>query len=79
MRLVQQSRKEADLNIVDRIALSIETANEDIMTAVGRFNKDIAEQTLAVSVDIGEAKSQNHHFEQVLEGEKMVIGFKKVA
>lgn len=90
VRLVQQSRKEADLNIVDRIALSIETANEDIKVAVGRFSRDIAEQTLAVFVSVGDAsvlanfvgivdaKSLTYRFEQKLEGENVVIAFKVI-
>jgi len=79
VRLVQQSRKDADLQIVDRIELSIETANDDIKEAVSRFSSDIATQTLAVSVAVGGAKSYHHHFEQKLEGENIIIGFKKVA
>jgi len=79
VRLVQQSRKDADLQIVDRIELSIETANDDIKEAVSRFSSDIATQTLAVSVAVGGAKFYHHHFEQKLEGENIIIGFKKVA
>jgi isoleucyl-tRNA synthetase len=79
VRLVQQSRKDADLQIVDRIELHIETGNYDIKEAVSRFGGDIASQTLAVSVALGAAKSFKHHFEQKLEGENIIIGFEKVA
>lgn len=79
VRLIQQSRKEADLNITDRIALNVESSNSDVNEAVSNFNSYIADQTLAVSVNVGNAKSCNHNFEQKLEGENIVIGFKKVS
>lgn len=79
VRMIQQSRKDANLNIVDRIKLNIETANDDIKQTVTKFGKSIAEQTLAVSVDIGGVGSMPHRFEQQLDGKDLIIGFSKIA
>jgi isoleucyl-tRNA synthetase len=75
VRLIQQSRKDADLQITDRIALNIETANDDVMAALDSFGSYIAEQTLAKSVELGEAGKCNHRFEQKIDGGDVVIGF----
>lgn len=79
VRLIQQSRKDAALNITDRIDLNVETKSSDVLDAINSFNNYISEQTLSVSVNAGEATSFNHRFEQKLDGEDVVIGFKKVA
>jgi isoleucyl-tRNA synthetase len=76
VRFIQQSRKDADLQITDRIALNIETANDDVMAALDSFGSYIAEQTLASSLDLGKADSAAHRFEQKIEGGDVVIGFK---
>lgn len=79
IRMIQQSRKDADLNISDRIALMVETPSSDISAAVLSFKDYIAEQTLAISVTAGTASNSNHRFEQTLEGESVVIGFNVAA
>jgi isoleucyl-tRNA synthetase len=79
VRFIQQSRKDADLKITDRIALNIETSNDDIMAALDSFGNYIAEQTLANSVELGTAGNSNHRFEQKIEGAQVVIGLSKVA
>ena len=67
VRMVQQARKDADLNVADRISLSIETTANIV-----DFREYIKEQTLATSLDIGSAKG-SHVFENELDGEKIKI------
>ncbi|MCD6035324.1 MAG: ileS [Rickettsiales bacterium] len=80
VRMIQQSRKEADLKVSDRIALVIETDNADITAAVEAFGQgsdySIAEQTLAVSISIGATSALPHRFTQSLENCEITLGFR---
>ncbi len=67
VRMVQQARKDADLNVADRINLSIETKANIV-----DFKEYIKEQTLAAQLEIGAAKG-THLFENELDGEKIKI------
>lgn len=69
VRLVQQARKDANLNVTDRIDLNIETEAQII-----DFKNYIAEQVLAKSINLGAAQGK-HVFENELEGKKIRIGF----
>ena len=70
IRMVQQARKDADLNITDKIDLVIETdAN------VVDFKNYIAEQTLADKIELGTPANQNHIFENKLDDKTIKIGF----
>ncbi len=75
VRAIQQSRKDANLQITDRISLNVNTESEGVKTAVDNFGNYISEQTLAVSVDVGGADNQNYKFEQEIDGDKVLIGF----
>lgn len=79
VRMVQESRKKADLHISDKISLVI-TAPEAVAQAVeaAENKRYIAEQVLAESVTVG-AGGGEFSFEHELEGEKVVISFSKVA
>ncbi len=79
VRMVQESRKKADLHISDKISLVI-TAPERVAAAVeaGANRQYIADQVLAASVTVG-AGGGEFSFEHELEGEKVVISFSKVA
>lgn len=79
VRLVQQSRKEADLHISDRIALAIETEHPKTLEAIKEFQAYITEQTLAISLSVGKMASVQHCFEQALEGKPVKIGFSVTA
>jgi len=57
VRVVQQARREADLEVSDRIALSI-AAPEQVLTAVRTHKEFIAHETLAVSVALMDALSE---------------------
>lgn len=76
VRLIQQSRKDADLQITDRITLKVASDNADVKQAVTNFSDYIAKQTLAASIETSqEAESCTHHFDQKLEGSALRIGF----
>lgn len=78
VRLIQQSRKEADLHISDRIALRVDSSHAMVNDAVSSFKDYIAEQTLAVSVNEN-ADDAQHSFEQKLDGNVVNIAFSVAA
>lgn len=78
VRMIQEARKEADLNITDRINLVLE-ATENVRKAA-EANKDyITEQTLAKTLDFDKASTKKHISEQKIGGEKVIIGFEVAA
>ncbi len=79
VRMVQESRKQADLHVSDKISLVI-TAPEKVAKAVevDDNRRYIAEQVLAASIAVGQGGGE-FSFEHELEGEKVVISFSKVA
>lgn len=78
VRLVQQARKDANLNISDRIRLSIEGPT-NVVTALQAHREFIAEQTLAVEAADGGAGGRAFTFTNEWDGETVVIGFDKAA
>lgn len=78
VRMIQQARKDADLNVADRIDLAIE-AGDEVKKAVSANENYIKEQTLTKSLSIGVANGKKHTAELDIEGEKVKIGFEKVA
>ncbi|OCA06933.1 isoleucine--tRNA ligase [Wolbachia endosymbiont of Trichogramma pretiosum] len=51
VRLIQETRKQADFHISDRIRVTIKTEDEKIKEAITTWNKYIKDQTLALSLD----------------------------
>ncbi|MFL3876994.1 isoleucine--tRNA ligase [Wolbachia endosymbiont of Trichogramma kaykai] len=51
VRLIQETRKQADFHISDRIRVIIKTEDEKIKEAITTWNKYIKDQTLALSLD----------------------------
>jgi isoleucyl-tRNA synthetase len=51
VRAVQQARKDAGLHVVDRIRLALSLPDE-VRAAAARFRDYVAEQTLAVEIDL---------------------------
>lgn len=78
VRLIQQARKEANLNISDRISLSIEGPSH-VVTALKTHRHFITEQTLAVAAEEKGAEQRTYSFRNDWEGETVVIGFDKAA
>lgn len=72
IRMVQQARKDANLNVSDRIALSVETSGE-VAEAIAAHKDEIASAVLATSLNVGKAEGK-HLSEQELEGVKVVFG-----
>ncbi len=77
VRMIQQARKDAGLNVADRIALSIDLP-ADFKQAVAAHGDYIREQTLAVSLGENSA-SADQQITQELDGATFVIGISKAA
>ncbi len=75
VRMIQQARKDAALNVSDRIKLSIHS-NYNIKAAIKNHEQYILEQTLGV--EMHEGKTLSHSFENTLEDEKIVISLEKI-
>src|SRR5215475_2671343 len=52
VRVVQQARREANLNVADRIALTVNAA-DDVVAAVETHREFVMSETLATSMDLG--------------------------
>ncbi len=77
VRMIQQARKDAGLNVADRITLALDVPG-DFKAALKQHGEYIAGQTLAVSIGEG-AASAVQQIRQELDGEEFVIGLSKVA
>jgi isoleucyl-tRNA synthetase len=77
VRMIQQARKDAGLNVSDRIALVLDlpAAMQPALT----HQKYIEEQTLAVSIARSGAEKSEKVSTQELDGEKITIGITKAA
>lgn len=79
VRAIQQNRKEADLNISDRIQIKIFSSNKNILTVAEKFSSYIEEQTLSTKLETSEAsdfKGQTEFFfENKIDDGDLVIGF----
>jgi len=73
VRMVQEARKNADLHVSNRIALTVQ-AEGKAAAAIAANKAYISEQVLATTLELGEV-STTHRFEQELEGEKITFGF----
>jgi isoleucyl-tRNA synthetase len=73
VRLIQESRKNAKLNISDRIELIIETG-EKLKSALEANKAYVEEQTLS-AIRFGAASGQPHSASGEIEGEKITLGF----
>jgi len=74
IRAIQQARKEADLDVADRIHLTL-GGSAIISSAVDSWREYIAEQTLSLSINVKDAANGNFVTESEMEGEKITIGF----
>ncbi|WP_344313583.1 isoleucine--tRNA ligase [Fodinicola feengrottensis] len=53
VRAVQQARKDAGLDVADRIDLTVEPSNEDVRTAVEAYRDLVTAETLATTLGFG--------------------------
>ena len=82
VRAIQQNRKEANLNITDRIALKIFSENQRVLSVAKDFENYIKEQVLASEIKICSSKeeAQNSSFffsENQLDDANLAIGFSR--
>jgi isoleucyl-tRNA synthetase len=77
VRMIQQARKDAGLNVGDRITLALDVP-VDFKAALAEHGDYIAAQTLAVSWSEGAAKATQQVMQE-LDGAQFVIGLSKVA
>ena len=77
IRQVQNARKQADLHVDDRIKLDISTEDTEIAGAIEQFRKEIADETLAVSLTIGSDHTYLHITTANIEKSEIVIAIDK--
>lgn len=74
VRMIQQARKDADLDVSSRIALKLQ-ASSAVSAAVKAHSGYIQEQTLSETLDLVDVGGVTHRFENTLDDEAIVIGF----
>lgn len=62
VRLIQQFRKDANLDIANRINLHIKTNYKLLLKALEKYKKYIQEQTLATKLDVTDINNSNYKF-----------------
>lgn len=75
IRMIQDARKKADLNVSDRISLRYEASGKAGDAIAAHAAAMIAPQVLATTIAQGEVASCAHRFEQALEGDTVQFGF----
>ena len=75
VRLIQQSRKNADLDISDRIRLAVEVENEELSKAFDGNEQYICDQTLANCFEVNKGKGGRFVYREVIAGVEVEIGF----
>ncbi len=79
IRLIQQSRKDAALNVADYINLFINTANETFLKSIRLHQEYIQQQTLAKKINITDDFTKISYLsEHLLEDEKIILGINKI-
>ena len=76
IRHIQASRKQAGLNVDDRIVLKLETTSDNLQLAYNKFVQEILNETLGTEAEYGDNEFE---FSQVakIEGEELTISLKK--
>ncbi|WP_341813515.1 isoleucine--tRNA ligase [Wolbachia endosymbiont (group B) of Germaria angustata] len=75
VRLIQETRKQADFHISDRIRVTIKTEDEKIKEAITTWNKYIKEQTLALSLDTNKEIEADFYFKEY---QGLTVGIKLI-
>lgn len=76
VRLIQQTRKDADLNVSDRIDLSLDVP-DDIKAAALTHADFIQAETLSVSLSFGKGEQSSFTGQQELQGQAVAISVAK--
>jgi len=74
IRYIQSARKKADLNIDDRIVLSLSTASANLQQAIQEHADTIASETLAESM---QSIDEGHTETVKVEGDELIIALEK--
>ena len=77
VRFIQQSRKDANLDISDRININIQSRNEDILIALDSFGKYICQQTLSDFINNESIDKFHFSFQQKINGDDVSLVFFK--
>lgn len=75
IRNVQNARKNAGLNVDDRIVLSLSTDNDELLRAVKTHAEMIASETLAT--DVADNKTYSHSTTCKVEGAELAVSLQK--
>jgi isoleucyl-tRNA synthetase len=75
VRNIQNARKQAGLNVDDRITLSLSTTNEELRKAINEHEETIAAETLATTVVLDQTFS--HETACSVEGAPLTISLQK--
>jgi isoleucyl-tRNA synthetase len=75
VRVVQQARRDADLDVSDRIVVSV-SASEEVRAAVAAFSDFVAREVLADSVDF--AEGVDGFAGEVGEGDRVTVVVRRV-
>ena len=74
LRVVQNARKDAGLNVDDRIKLSLTTDSAELQSAIDKYRNEICSETLATVLDAAE---YNHLQSTKVEGENLTVSLQK--
>lgn len=74
VRHVQNARKQAGLNVDDRIVLSLSTEDTNLQKAIEEYNETIATETLAESIDV---KEYDYSADVKVEGSILTVSLQK--
>jgi isoleucyl-tRNA synthetase len=74
VRMIQDARKAAGLEVTDRIELAVETSGEPAEALEG-YREEIAAETLATTVTTGHL--DGFRLEGMVEGTPVVVGLRK--
>jgi isoleucyl-tRNA synthetase len=77
VRNVQNLRKDAGLDIADRIVLGLVTSSKELAEAIAQFREYIAEETLAVEVQPVAPRNAVRSVDVDIEGQKLTVGLAK--
>jgi isoleucyl-tRNA synthetase len=75
VRGVQAARKQADLNVDDRILLSLTTDSKELQKAINEHSEAIAAETL--STDISSKQEYAHSANTMVDGFELLVSLKK--
>lgn len=76
IRQVQNTRKQADLQVDDRIHLSLHTKDKELSAAIKSHHQEIAEETLATKLTSNELQKHGHDSVVKVEGSELAISLK---